>query len=216
MMKGVYCVTGTNTHIGKTVATGWLAQRLSQEGNRVITQKLVQVGCKDVSQDILAHRQLMGIPLQEVDKQGLTMPAVFPYRASPHLAAELDGFGLDLDNITQATRELERQYDVVLLEGTGGLMTPLTRQVLTVDYLREQNYPVILVTSGRLGTLTHTLSCLYCIKQYGLTLKGVVYNHMGQSIDAVVAHDSREYLKNMMEQNFPEAEFWDLPLLNHY
>lgn len=95
-MKGVYFVSGIDTDIGKTVATGVLAKQLLQQGKSVITQKPVQTGCKNIAEDIAVHRKIMGIPMQEADKQGLTMPEIFSYPASPHLAARLDGrdFGL--------------------------------------------------------------------------------------------------------------------------
>ena len=52
----------------------------------------------------------------------------------------------------QATEELSQRYDTVLLEGAGGLMVPLTEELLTIDYIAQKNYPLIFVTSGKLGT----------------------------------------------------------------
>ena len=107
-MKGVYFVSGIDTDIGKTVVTGVLAKQLLQQGKSVITQKPVQTGCQDIAEDIVVHRKIMGIPMQEADKQGLTMPEIFSYPASPHLAARLDGRALDLDKIRTATQEWRR------------------------------------------------------------------------------------------------------------
>lgn len=90
-MKGVYFVSGIDTDIGKTVATGMLAKQLLQQGKSVITQKPVQTGCQDIAEDIAVHRKIMGIPMQEADEQRLTMPEIFSHPASPHLAARLDG-----------------------------------------------------------------------------------------------------------------------------
>lgn len=73
-MKGVYFVSGIDTDIGKTVATGMLAKQLLQQGKSVITQKPVQTGCQDIAEDIAVHRKIMGIPMQEADEQRLTMP----------------------------------------------------------------------------------------------------------------------------------------------
>ena len=134
-MKGVYFVSGIDTDIGKTVATGVLAKQLLQQGKSVITQKPVQTGCQDIAEDIAVHRKIMGIPMQEADKQGLTMPEIFGYPASPHLAARLDGRALDLDKIRTTTQELATQYEIVLVEGAGGLMVPLTENLLTIDYI---------------------------------------------------------------------------------
>ena len=209
-MKGVYFVSGIDTDIGKTVATGVLAKQLLQQGKSVITQKPVQTGCQDIAEDIAVHRKIMGIPMQEVDKQGLTMPEIFGYPASPHLAARLDGRALDLDKIRTSTQELATQYEIVLVEGAGGLMVPLTENLLTIDYIQQQAYPVILVTSGRLGSINHTLLSFSALKQYGISLYSLIFNHIHDSKDETIAGDTLEYLKGRLKDEFPEAKWQEL------
>ena len=209
-MKGVYFVSGIDTDIGKTVATGVLAKQLLQQGKSVITQKPVQTGCQNIADDIAVHRNIMGIPMQEADKQGLTMPEIFSYPASPHLASRLDGRALDLDRIRTATQELAEQYEIVLVEGAGGLMVPLTENLLTIDYIQQQDYPVILVTSGRLGSINHTLLSFAALKQYGIRLHSLVFNHIHDSSDGCVAQDSLNYLQCRLKDSFPEAEWLEL------
>lgn len=209
-MKGVYFVSGIDTDIGKTVATGVLAKQLLQQGKSVITQKPVQTGCRDIAEDIAIHRKIMGISMQEADKQKLTMPEIFSYPASPHLAARLDGRALDLDKICTATQELAAQYEIVLVEGAGGLMVPLTEDLLTIDYIQQQAYPVVLVTSGRLGSINHTLLSFAALKQYGIRLHSLVFNHIHDSSDKCVAQDSLNYLQCRLKDSFPEAEWLEL------
>ena len=209
-MKGVYFVSGIDTDIGKTVATGVLAKQLLQQGKSVITQKPVQTGCQNIADDIAVHRKIMGIPMQEADKQRLTMPEIFSYPASPHLAARLDGRTLDLDKIRTATQELAAQYEIVLVEGAGGLMVPLTEDLLTIDYIQQQAYPVILVTSGRLGSINHTLLSFTALKQYGISLYSLIFNHIHDSKDETVADDTLEYLKGRLKDEFPEAKWQEL------
>ena len=209
-MKGVYFVSGIDTDIGKTVATGVLAKKLLQQGKSVITQKPVQTGCQNIADDIAAHRKIMGIPMQEADKQRLTMPEIFSYPASPHLAARLDGRVLDLDKIRTATQELAAQYEIVLVEGAGGLMVPLTEDLLTIDYIQQQDYPVILVTGGRLGSINHTLLSFSALKQYGIQLHSLIFNHIHDSKDETVAGDTLEYLKGRLKDEFPEAKWQKL------
>ena len=209
-MKGVYFVSGIDTDIGKTVATGMLAKQLLQQGKSVITQKPVQTGCQNIADDIAVHRKIMGIPMQEADKQGLTMPEIFSYPASPHLAARLDGRALDLHKIRTATQQLAAQYEIVLVEGAGGLMVPLTEDLLTIDYIQQQAYPVILVTSGRLGSINHTLLSFAALKQYGIRLHSLIFNHIHDSKDETVAGDTLEYLKGRLKDEFPEAQWQEL------
>ena len=209
-MKGVYFVSGIDTDIGKTVATGVLAKQLLQQGKSVITQKPVQTGCQNIADDIAVHRKIMGIPMQEADKQKLTMPEIFSYPASPHLAARLDGRALDLHKIRTATQQLAAQYEIVLVEGAGGLMVPLTENLLTIDYIRQQGYPVILVTSGRLGSINHTLLSFSALKQYGISLYSLIFNHIHDSKDETIAGDTLEYLKGRLKDEFPEAKWQEL------
>ena len=145
-MKGtVLFITGIDTNIGKTFATGMIACALAEKGKKVITQKMIQTGCTEVSEDIEMHRKIQGIPFTEEDKAGLTCPYIFTYPCSPHMAAAKDGRRIDLDTITQATRRLRETYEYVLLEGAGGLMVPNDMESLTIDYVKEQAYPLSLI-----------------------------------------------------------------------
>lgn len=212
MQKGVYFITGIDTDIGKTVATGFLAQQLLAQGVNVITQKLIQTGNQGYSEDIAKHRQIMGKSFLE-DEQGLTAPQIFTYPASPHLAVQLENKTLDIAKITRATAQLKQDYDVVLLEGAGGLMVPLTSDMLTIDYVAEQDYPIVLVTSGRLGSINHTLLSILAIQQYQLELKAVVFNAIHDSQDEVIATDTREYLQHYLQKVSPKTQWIELAKL---
>lgn len=211
-MKGVYFISGIDTEIGKTIATGVWAKRLLDQGVHVITQKLVQTGNVDHSEDIIKHRQIMQKNDFIEDIKGLTAPQIFSYPASPHLATRLDQKTLDFDKIHQATAHLQATFDVVLLEGAGGLMVPLTEDVLTIDYIAQQQYPVILVTSGRLGSINHTLLSLFAIQHYGLKLHALMFNAIHDSKDSLIATETRQYLKRYLAKHFPDSEWHELEL----
>lgn len=187
----VLAVSGIDTDIGKTVATGLLGRWLRLQGATVITQKIVQTGCTELSEDILKHRQLMDMELEEVDLNGSTCPYIFPEPCSPHLAAALAGRTIDCRVITDATRSLQQHYQYVLLEGVGGLSVPLTEELTLLDYLQQQSYPLILVSSPRLGSINHTLAALELVKIRGLTVKGIIYNRIGEE-NRHIAEDSKK------------------------
>ena len=210
MSAAIYFVSGIDTEIGKTYATGYLAKLWTAQGQRVITQKLVQTGNVDVSEDIAKHREIMGSGWFQEDHEKLTMPQIFSYPASPHLATRLDGRALDFAKIEAATKLLAERFDVVLLEGAGGLMVPLTTEILTIDYIAQHQFPVILVTSGRLGSINHTLLSLEALKHRGLDLYAVVYNLKDQSKDPIISQDTAAYLKNYLMKHFPKAQWIEL------
>ena len=195
-MEGkIFFVAGIDTNVGKTVATGLLARALAEvAGRKVITQKMIQTGCPGVSEDIEAHRRLQGIPFQEEDLSGLTCPYVFTYPCSPHMAAERDGRKVDLRIITEATERLRKRYEYVLLEGVGGLMVPIEETSLVIDYVRERGYPLLLVTSAKLGSLNHTLLSLYACERYGIPVRALIYNRYPIEDEAIEAN-SLAYLR---------------------
>lgn len=118
-MKGTFFITGIDTNIGKSYATGWLAREWNSKGIKTITQKMIQTGNVGHSEDIDLHREIMGIPFTPEDKEQITFPIVYSYPASPHLAAEIDDRMIPIEKITESTRILQSRYDVVLLEGAG-------------------------------------------------------------------------------------------------
>ena len=195
----VIAVTGIDTDIGKTVATGLLGRYLLGQGKRVITQKLVQTGCVGMAEDILTHRRLMDQELQPEDRQGLTCPYVFAKPCSPHLAASLAGQVIDPAVIRQATRTLAARYELVLLEGAGGLLVPLTAELTFLDYLEQEACPLIVVSTPHLGSINHTLSVLELARNRGLTVLGILYNRFQES-DPLIADDSAQVFSRYLRR----------------
>ncbi|MBJ8505410.1 ATP-dependent dethiobiotin synthetase BioD [Acinetobacter seifertii] len=210
MSGQIYFVSGIDTEIGKTYATGFLAKLWTEQGKKVITQKLIQTGNADISEDIEKHREIMGQGWFQEDHDKLTMPEIFSYPASPHLATRLDNREIDFQKIENATQTLAERFEIVLLEGAGGLMVPLTTSLLTIDYVAQHQFPVILVTSGRLGSINHTLLSLEALKSRGLKLKALVYNLKDESKDPLISKDTSNYLKDYLAIHFPEAEWIEL------
>lgn len=213
MSAPVYFISGIDTGIGKTYTTGYLAKLWNEQGQRTITQKLIQTGNTDISEDIEQHREIMGMGWFPEDQSKLTMPEIFTYPASPHLATQIDGREIDFQKIADATQQLAEKYDLVLLEGAGGLMVPLTTDLLTIDYIAEKKFPVILVSSGRLGSINHTLLSLEALKTRGLELYALAYNLNDESQDALISQDTAAYLKAYLAQHFPKALWIDIPVL---
>ena len=169
-------ITGIGTDVGKSYATGWLAKEIAATGKSVITQKLIQTGNRDVSEDIEIHRRIMGIPMQSVDLCRVTAPIILSYPASPHLAAKIDGIELDYGVASAATDTLLNKYDHVLIEGAGGLMVPLKERYLTIDYMTGHKLPTVVVTNGRLGSISDTLLTLSALAAAGADVFAVIYN----------------------------------------
>ncbi|WP_243347933.1 dethiobiotin synthase [Parabacteroides sp. FAFU027] len=207
-----YFITGIDTDAGKTIITGAIAKYLHDKGINIITQKLSQTGCINQSEDIQVHRKMMGVETYPEDQEGLTCPYVFPLPCSPHLAAKLEQTRIDPAKLKAATTELSNRYECVLVEGVGGLMVPLNEEVLLIDYLKDCNYPVILVTSGKLGSINHTLLSLDACKHRGINVVGMVFNHFGAS-NPVITDDTISVFREQLGKYYPEAKLVEVPIL---
>ncbi len=214
MNKNTYFVSGIDTDAGKSYCTAWLACELTAQGKSVITQKFIQTGNVGHSEDIDLHRRIMGTGYLPEDREGLTMPEIFSYPASPDLASRIDHRPISFARIEQATQELARRYDIVLVEGAGGLMVPLKDEYLTIDYIAEKGYPLVFVTSGKLGSINHTLLSFEAIAHRGIELHTLLYNLYPDVDDPTIRNDTRMYLQRYLSRHFPTCRFIEVPRLD--
>lgn len=208
------CLCGIDTGIGKSVATGLLARHLLEQDQQVITQKLVQTGCSGRPEDIVTHRRLMETGWLDEDERRLTCPYCFSFPASPHLAARLAGRTIDPGIITAATRQLEQKYRWTLLEGAGGLLSPLNDNLTQLDYVADRGYPLILVTSPRLGSINHTLMSLEILRARGMPLAGLIYNLHAGGPDEII-RDSLQLFSRALPRYGFAADIVTLPPWPH-
>lgn len=209
-MAEVIFISGIDTDAGKSYATGFLARSLAKEGKKVITQKFIQTGCDDYSEDIEIHRAIMNAGELPEDIDHTTAPVIFSYPASAQLAAAIDGRQIDLTVIDKATDKLAATHDVVLIEGAGGLMVPITDDFFAIDYAVTRSLPVALVTNSRLGSINHTVLSLEAIKARGLRLHSVLYNTFFDN-DPVIAGDTRGFVERYVARHFPGVPVIDVP-----
>ena len=205
-MGKVYFISGIDTNIGKTYATGILARSIAEKGKSVITQKMIQTGCINTSEDIETHRKIQGIGELEEDRMGLTCPYIFTCPCSPHMAADRDRRTIDYGKIHSATRQLQERYEYVLLEGAGGLMVPTDHKRLTTDYIREHHYPLLLVTNGRLGSINQTLLNIEICRYYDIRIASLIYNRYPHE-DEAIEQNTLDYLR----ERYPELPILLLP-----
>jgi len=208
----IIVVSGIDTGIGKTVATGLMARWFKDSGIDAITMKMAQTGCTGLSEDIIEHRQRASQEMCEEDAMGLTCPYVFPVPCSPHLAARLEGRTIDAEVIRGAAEQLAADFDYVLLEGVGGLFVPLNDSTLVIDLIKENNWPVILVTGPRLGSINHTLAALEGLYSRNIELAGLVYNLDGsRNTDPRIVDDSRHLFTDKISDYGAAGKICDIP-----
>ena len=104
-------------------------------------------------------------------------PYCFRLPASPHLAAEEEGVRIEKEKIVRACTKLAGPWDALVVEGAGGLLVPLTRNVSTLDLAVELGLPLIVVARAGLGTINHSLLTVQAARQAGLKVAALVLNH---------------------------------------
>jgi dethiobiotin synthetase len=176
LRRGLF-FTGTDTGVGKTVVTAAVARWLRARGIRVGVCKPVATGAQRhgdtlVSDDTLTLARAAGVEPQ--------LPRVTPWAfaepAAPPVAAAREGVTLALEDLVASVRWWDTQADVVLVEGVGGLLCPLTDHETVADLAAAQRLPLIVVARTALGTLNHTLLTLEAAARRGLPVAGVVLN----------------------------------------
>lgn len=187
-MNGLF-VLGTDTGVGKTIAAAAIAAALLDRGVDVGYMKPVgsdgkDVGGRLVSPDAIIVAQAIGLE----DPWELINPICLPGDLSPLAAAEAEGVEVNLDPVEPAMTELARRHDMLVVEGVGGLLAPLTPTVLADDLVRQTGLPVLLVARPGLGTINHTLLTLEALERRNLPVMGFCYCENGPDQD----HPSRD------------------------
>jgi dethiobiotin synthetase len=177
--RGLF-ITGTGTGVGKTYVAALIARALRVTGYCVGVYKPAASGCRCegatlVSDDALSLWEAAGRPGQ-FDR---VCPQRFVAPLAPHLAAAAEGKRLDADLLRAGLAYWCSRSEIVLVEGAGGLMSPLGEREYVADLAEDFGFPLIVVSANVLGTINHTLQTLIAAATYGqgLDVAGVVLNH---------------------------------------
>jgi dethiobiotin synthetase len=158
--RGIF-ITGTGTGVGKTYVGCMIAADLRRTGRRVGVYKPVASGCARegdmvVSQDAVALWEAAGRPatLDWVCPQRFAMPL------APHLAARVEGKEVDRERLKHGLSRWVDHCDIVIVEGAGGLLSPITDDDYVADLARDFGYPLLIVAPNSLGVINGTLQTL--------------------------------------------------------
>lgn len=181
-------VAGTDTGVGKTLVSACLLAFLIERGIAAGYQKWVSTGSSEESEDALLCRQ--AAPLAFGRQQNLHVPYRLGLAASPHLAAEQEGQQVDPERLLFSFSELKQKFETLVVEGVGGLMVPLNRQLLLVDLLRRLELPVILVCRSGLGSINHSLLSVEALRQRAIPVAGLVFSDEAAQLDERIVTDN--------------------------
>ncbi len=194
-----FFITATDTGIGKTFVSGLLIETFMKT-LPVTYFKPIQTGCSPDADD-----ELRAPDFEYILGKGLTRAAEYrthvAYRfreaCSPHLAARLERKDISFNYIDDCFQKLSKSDPsrMVVVEGAGGVFTPLGKETFMLDLMAALDLPVVLVVSPKLGTLNHTLLSVKALRERSLRLAAVVMNDpYGLPQDFIYA-DNKEFIR---------------------
>ena len=181
-MQGVF-ITSTDTGVGKTQIGVLLAKALTRRNIRVIPRKPIESGCKIIGSALIPADALA---LKQAARYDGELKKVCRYRfapaVSPVRAAHLSNVQLTNEQLVKACRH-DDEKGFILVEGAGGLYSPLSEDGLNADLAMALKLPVLLVAEDKLGVLNHVLLNVEALDMYGLDLVGIVLNNPNNTRD---------------------------------
>jgi dethiobiotin synthetase len=161
-----FFVTGTDTDVGKTVVCAWLLGHFAARKIEACYWKPVQAGAEPETDSVTVAR-LADLPEERVVPEAYLLPDPI----APHEAARRAGITLDLAKLQPPVSDR-----ILVVEGAGGVLVPLTADRYVVDVASILHLPVLLVARSTIGTINHTLLSLEALRRRGLPIAGVVMN----------------------------------------
>jgi dethiobiotin synthetase len=175
--RGLF-VTATDTGVGKTHLTALIARSLIELGVRVGAYKPVCSGAEVAADGAITWNDVT--VLSEALGGGVDAQRICPLRLqaplAPPVAARLESKRIDFQSLVEGTRWWNGRVEVLLVEGVGGLLCPLTETQTIADLAVALGYPLLIVTRLGLGTINHTLLTIEAARTRGLKIRGIVFN----------------------------------------
>lgn len=208
-------VTGTDTGVGKTVVTVAIIRALVSRGLKVAPMKPVETGVSEDGSEA-THTTLNGssdLDLlmaacgQNLDRK-LVRPLSFPEPIAPMVAAASSGKHIDIIPIVdKAYLQLERSNDKVVVEGAGGIYSPITATENFATLASKWGLDVVIVAGNRLGVINHTMLTLRAAEQAGLKVKVVVLNDLHDDSDTDVSKKTNLQTIQQLAYPIPVVSF---------
>lgn len=175
-MRSIF-VTATDTGVGKSVVTASLAMSLKKKGINVGVMKPIATGVPRKtgfkSSDVFLLAESSGV----TESEDVLNPIFVPLPVSPYDASKILGIKFDINKIKENFEKLAKLHDMVLVEGIGGIMTPIRADFHLIDLIKILKLDTLIVTRATLGTLNHTLLTVNACRQHKIPIKGIIINN---------------------------------------
>ncbi|GAK84381.1 dethiobiotin synthetase [Vibrio ponticus] len=205
-MIDAFFIAGTDTDVGKTVASKAILNALKERGLNTIGYKPVAAGSEKTEQGM---RNSDALYLQAAATVEVAYDDVNPYAlelpASPHIAAKREDVVIDYNVLSDKLEQHKQNSDIVLVEGAGGWRVPVSDTDCLSSWVQREDLPVVLVVGIKLGCLSHALLTLDAIKADGLKVAGWVANRINPGTEHYAE------IIEMLEQKIDAPKIGEIP-----
>ena len=175
-----YFVTGTDTGVGKTAITAALVASLRKRGIDVGVMKPIASGTPQKTGFKSSDVTLLHEAAKVNDVEEMMNPVFLQVPTSPYDATKILNLKIDMKTISERFQHLLKAHQMLLVEGIGGIMTPITKSFFVADMIKEMGLETIIVTRSTLGTLNHTVMTFRMCKEYHIPIKGMIINYFDE------------------------------------
>jgi dethiobiotin synthetase len=170
-------ITGTDTDVGKTYITAGLAVAIRKIGIDVGVMKPFAAGSAQKkgykSEDI----EILSRAAMACDPENLVNPQFFKIPASPYTAWKKLKTKPKISTVLSSFKKLTKLHDMILVEGMGGIMTPILKNYYITNLIKEMKIPTVIVTRSKVGTVNHTIMTVKMCEKYKIPIKGIIINN---------------------------------------
>lgn len=207
-----YFITGTDTDVGKTFVTAGLASSMKKMGINIGIMKPFAAGTIDNNGYKSNDVNLLSEAAQITDEEQLVNPYFFPIQASPFTAMQNLSVSIDVEIVLNNFKKLAGLHDALLVEGIGGIMTPILKNYFVTNLIKEMNLETIVVTSSRIGTINHTIMTIKMCQEFGINIRGIIINNVNLTGYPVheLKRDIEELTGNSVLGSIPYSKNWNL------
>lgn len=196
VLKSLF-ITGTDTDVGKTYVTAGLAVSLRKMGLDVGVMKPFAAGVSQKKGFLSEDVEILSKAAQVNDPESLVNPQFFPIAASPYTAWKTLKIKPKINTILLAFKKLSKLHKIILVEGMGGIMTPILKDYFITDLIKDMKIPTVIVTRSKVGTVNHTIMTVKMCEKYKIPIKGIIINDFDS--DGYKTKELTRDLKNILK-----------------
>jgi len=175
-LKSIF-ITGTDTDVGKTYITAGLAVTLRKMGIDIGVMKPFAAGNAQKNGFKSEDVEILSKSAQVNDPENLVNPQFFPISASPYTAWKKLKIKPKIPTILKSFKKLSNLHEMLLIEGMGGVMTPILKDYYISNLIKDMKIPTIIVTRSKVGTVNHTIMTVKFCEKFKIPIKGIIINN---------------------------------------